>query len=81
MLLAKSARAEEYTDSTSARGSDALNECLGYGTKQSHTVALGMLVLRGMRSTPLLPVWPGPDRVLSMDQIEVYHIQTVCMLN
>ena len=41
-----------------------------------------MLELRGMQSIPpSLPgsLWPGvvaPDRALSMDQIELFHIQT-----
>ena len=44
-----------------------------------------MLVLWGMQSTPSLlslqgSLWPGvaaPDRVLSMDQIEMFGIQIV----
>ena len=44
-----------------------------------------MLELWGMRNTPLLPLLPGslwprvvaPDRALSLDQIELFYIQTV----
>ena len=50
------------------------NECPGYDTKQSDGEVPVMLELRGMQSTPLLPLlpgplWPGvvaPDRALSM---------------
>ena len=45
-----------------------------------------MLELWGMRSTSSLPLLPGPlwsrlvapDRVLSMDQIELFDAQTMC---
>ena len=55
------------------------NECPRYDTKQSDGELLVMLELWGMWSTYLLPsllgpFWPGmvaPDRVLSMDQIEL----------
>ena len=50
------------------------NECPGYDTKQSDGEVLVMLEHWGMRSTPSLPLPPGPfwlrmiafDRVLSM---------------
>ena len=66
-LLAQSAGAIEYTDCTP-------NECPGYNTKQSDGEISVMLGLWGIRSTPSLPLlpgplWPGvvaPDRVLSM---------------
>ena len=62
------------------------NRCHGYNTKQSDGEAVVMLELWGMRSTPLLPLlpgplWPGvvaPGRVLSMGQIE---LNCVLMLN
>ena len=49
-------------------------ECPGYETKQSEGKVSVMLELWGMRSTPLLPLLPGPvwpgvvalDRALSM---------------
>ena len=75
LSFAQSAGAVEYTDCTSAEGSDPLpNECPGYDTKQSNGDVLVMLGLWGMQSTPsspLLPglLWPGvvaPDRALSM---------------
>ena len=55
------------------------HECPGYDTKQSDGKVPVVLELWGMRSTPSLPLlpdplWPGvvaPDRVLSMDQIEL----------
>ena len=57
-----------------------------YDTKQSDGEAPVMLELWGMWSTPLLPslpgsIWPGvlaPDRVLSMDRIQ---LNWVLMLN
>ena len=62
------------------------NECPWYGTKRSDGEVLVMPELWGMRSTPSLPslpclLWLGivvPDRVLSMDQIE---LNGVLMLN
>ena len=50
------------------------NECPGYDTKQSHGEVPVMVLLWGMRSTPLLPLlpgllWPGmvaPDKALSL---------------
>ena len=74
--VAQSANAIEYTDCTSEEGQDPLptNECPAYDTKQPDGEVLVMLELWGMRSTPSLPVlpgplWPGmvaPDRTLSM---------------
>ena len=76
--------AEEYTDSISAE--PASNESLGYGIKQSYGEAPVMLDLWGMRSTPSSPSLPGSrllgvvasDRVLSMDQIELFNVYTEC---
>ena len=75
-LIAQSAEAVEYTDCFSAEGYDPPppNGCPGYDTKQSDGEVPVMLELSGMRSTPSLPLlpgplWPGmvaPDRVLSM---------------
>ena len=65
----------EYTDCVSCREVRPLpNKYSGYDTKQSDNKATVMLELWGMRSTPLLPsfpgsLWPGviaPDRVLSI---------------
>ena len=61
-------------------------ECPGYYTKQSDGEVLVMLELCEMRSTPLLPLlpgpfWPGmrvPDRALPMNRIE---LSCVLMLN
>ena len=58
------------------------NKCPRYDTKQSDSEAPVMLELWGMKSTPSLPLhpgplWPGvaaPDRVLSMGQIELCDI-------
>ena len=70
--MAQSTGAVEYTDCFSAEGLDSLNECLGYGTKQSDRKAPVMLELWGMWSTSSLPsLWLGVvalDRVLSMGQ-------------
>ena len=65
LWFAQSAEAVEYTD---------FNECPGYDTKQSDGEVPAVLELWGMRSTPLLPLlpgplWPGvvaPDRALYM---------------
>ena len=78
--------AAEYTDCISVEESDSSNECPVYDTKQSDAEASVMLELWGMQSTPLLPslsvpLWLGvvaPDRVLSVDQIE---LKCVLMLN
>ena len=73
-VLAQLAGAVEYTDCTSAEGKEPLNECPGYVTKQYDGEIPVMLGFGGMRSTPSLPLlpgplWPGmiaPDRALSM---------------
>ena len=52
LCIAQLAGAVEYTDCTS--------ECPGYDTKQSDGEVLVMLELWGMRSTPSLPLFPGP---------------------
>ena len=77
--VAQSDVAVEYTGCFSAEGWDSSNECPGYDTKQSDAEVPVMLGLWGMLGTPSLPLhpgplWPGvvaPDRVLSMDQIEL----------
>ena len=54
------------------------NDCSGYDTEQSDGEVPVMMEIWGVRSTPLLPLhpgplWPGvvaPDRVLSRGQIE-----------
>ena len=61
------------------KGVRHLPKCPGYDTKQSDGEVPVMLELWGMRSTPSLPLLPGPlwpwvvtpDRVLSIGQIEL----------
>ena len=74
-FLAQSTGAVEYTDCTLQRSkTPPANECPGFDTTQSDGEVPVMLELWGMRSTPLLPLipgplWPGvvaPDRVLCM---------------
>ena len=76
-LLAQSVGAPEYTDCNSAERSDPpppAMSVLDYDTKQSDGQALVVQELWGMRSTPSLPLLPGPlcpvvvapDRALSM---------------
>ena len=60
VVVAQSAGAVEYTDCFFAEGQDPPNECLGYATKQSDGEVPAMLELWGMRSTPSLPLLPGP---------------------
>ena len=68
------------------RGVRLPNECHGYGTKQSDSKASVMLEPWWKWSTLSLPLLPGPlwsgmveaDRILSMGQIELFDIQTVC---
>ena len=70
----------QYTDCIYAEGQDYPNACPKYDTKQSD----GEVPV--MQSTPLIPSLPcplrlevvAPDRVLSMDQIE---LNSVLMLN
>ena len=72
--IARSAWTVEYTDCTSAEAYGHLNECSGNDTKQSDgevPVMLGPWEIRSTPSLPLLPgpLWPGvlaPDRALSM---------------
>ena len=80
MKIALYAGTIEYTDNFCVEGQDPpTNQCHGYDTKQSDGGVPVMLELWGMqsiRSLPLLPgpLWPRivvPDRVLSMDQIEL----------
>ena len=71
-----------HTDYHLCRGIRPPNECPGCRTKQSAGEATVMLELWGMQSTPSLPLQPGslcpgvvaPDRVRSMDQIELFDI-------
>ena len=79
-IIARSARAVEYTGCISSEGQNpSLNECPVYDTKQSDGEVLVMMELWGMGSTPSSfpgPLEPGvvaPDRVLSMGQIELNH--------
>ena len=61
------------------------NECLGYDTKQSDGKVPVMLELCGTQSILSLPSLPGPfclrvvapDRVLSLDQIELNCVLTL----
>ena len=70
LAITQSAGAVEYTNCISADG----YEYSGYDTKQSDGEVSVMLELWGMRSTPSLPLlpgplWPGvvaPNRALSM---------------
>ena len=74
MSLVQLAGAVEYTDCIPAEGKDSPNECSRYDTKQSDGEAPVMLELRGMWSTSVLLLLPGPlwlrvvtpDRVLLM---------------
>ena len=69
-MFAQSAGAVEYTDCRGVR--PIPNKCRGYDTKQSDCEVPAMIW--GVRSTPSLPLLPGPlwpgvvalDRVLSM---------------
>ena len=73
--MAQSAVAVEYTDCISAEGYDSLDECPGNDMKHSDGVEIW-----GMWSTPSLPLLSGPlcpgveapDRILSIDQIELF---------
>ena len=59
-IIAQSARAVEYTDCTSVEWGEPPNECPVYDTKQSDGEVPALLELWGMRSTPSLPLLPGP---------------------
>ena len=50
------------------------NECPGYVTKQSDGKVPLILELWGMRSTPLLPLLPGPlwPGVVAPDKVPIY---------
>ena len=86
--VAQSAGAVEYTDCTSAKGVNPTpNVHPRYDTKLDVEVPV-MLELWEMRSTPLLPSFPGalwprvvaPNRVLSMGQKRTkmnYYINTL----
>ena len=52
------------------------NECPGYDTKQSDGEVPVMLELWGMRSTPSLPLVPGPlwPRVVAPDKGPIYGL-------
>ena len=53
-----------------------MNECPGYDTKQSDGEVPVMLELWGMRSTPLLPLLPGPlwPWVVAPDKGPIYEL-------
>ena len=79
----------QNTPTASLQGGKTLpthNECSGYDTKQSDEEVLVMLELWRMRNTPSLPslpcpLWPrvvAPDRIQSMDQIE---LKCILMIN
>ena len=69
----------EYTDCFSEEGYDPANEYPGYETKQSDGLVPVMLEVWEMWSIPSLPLPPvplcpgvvAPDRVLSLDKIEL----------
>ena len=69
----------ENSTASLQRGKHSPNKYPGYDTKQSDGEVPMMLELWGMKSTPLLPLLPGPllpgvvapDRVPSMGQIEL----------
>ena len=77
LLSAQSAWAVEYTDCTPAGGKILPKKYLGYEIKPSNGEAPAVEIW-GIHSAPSLPLlqapfWPavvGPDRVLSMGQIE-----------
>ena len=81
-MIIQSAGAVEYTDSISAEWYDSPKECPGNDTKQSYCKAPVMLELWEMQSTfslGSLPVPLGPgvvvsERVLSLGQIELFHV-------
>ena len=76
----------KYTHCISTKGNTPPpKKCPGYDTKQSDGQVPIILELWGMQSTlfSLLPgpLWSGvvsPDRVLSIGQIELFDIKTVC---
>ena len=78
---AQSVGAVVYTNCITAERQDPTYECPGYNIKQSIREAL-VLELWGIRSILSLPSLPGPlwlevvapDRVLSMDRIELFDI-------
>ena len=82
---AQLAGAIKYIDCISAEGQESPNECPGYDTKQSDGKVLVVLELRGIQITPSQPFLPGPlwprvvapERVLTMTQIEVCHLNWV----
>ena len=80
-MYAQLAGAVEYTNCFSAESKNPLMSVL-IDIKQSNSEARVMLELWGMWSIPSLPLLPGPlwlgvvtpDRVLSVDQIELFDI-------
>ena len=58
--LTQSVGAAEYTDCISTEGKDSPTACPGYNIKPSDGEVSVMLELWGMRSTPSLPLLPGP---------------------
>ena len=75
------AEAKDYTDRIYADGQTPSNEYPGYDTEQSDRVA-PVLELWEIWNSHLLPLLPGPlwplvvvpDRILSMDLIELFDI-------
>ena len=62
ILFAQSAGAVEYTDCSSAEGKIPLQWVSWYDTKQSDGEVPVKLGLWGIRSTPSMPLLPGPLR-------------------
>ena len=68
-------------------GKTPTNESHAYDTKQTDAEVPVILEIRGMRSIHPLPshpgpLWPGevaPDRVPSMDQIELNYVLQDCI--
>ena len=73
IIFAQSAEAVEYTD---CRVRPPTNECPAYDNKQSDGQVLLMLEVRRMRSTPFLPLLPGPlwPGVVASDKGPIYGL-------
>ena len=84
IYIPQSYAAVEYTDCISTETWDNPKECPGNDTKQSDREAPDQ-ELWGIRSTYLLPMLRGPlwlelvvpDRILSIDQIQLFELLTV----
>ena len=80
--IAQSAGVVEYADCISPEGLDSSNEFPGYDINQYDGVASLILGLWEMRSTPSLPLLPGPlwpelvapEMFHGIGQIELFHI-------